>query len=173
MTSLNKKINKIIIESNEDVSLLFSNLKGDIFCECKKNEQVVSASTIKTPIMLAVLEEVRKGNVKLDDMIYVDEHVLLEDSKVFEYNFRDKTNGWEKFSNKIIFKDKFKLESFKDNLLIFDSNFENIVNVCKYLDIYDYIINLENGFETILVDNDFDLFYISSKLFKASSLEFS
>ena len=43
--------------------------------------------------------------------------------------------------------------SIKDNLLMFDSNFENIVNVCKYLDIYDYIMNLENGFETILVDN--------------------
>lgn len=84
MKSLNEKINQIIIESNEDVSLLFTNLKGDIFCECKKDEQVVSASTIKTPIMLAVLEEVRKGNVKLDDMIYVDEHVLLDDSKVFE-----------------------------------------------------------------------------------------
>ena len=43
--------------------------------------------------------------------------------------------------------------SIKDNLLIFDSNFENIINVCKMLDIYDYIMSLPNGFETILIDN--------------------
>lgn len=43
--------------------------------------------------------------------------------------------------------------SIKDNLLIFDSNFENVINVCKELDIYNYIMNLPNGFETVLVDN--------------------
>ena len=43
--------------------------------------------------------------------------------------------------------------SIKDNLLIFDSNFENIVNVCKALDIYDYIMSLSNGFETVLINN--------------------
>ena len=40
--------------------------------------------------------------------------------------------------------------SIRDNLLIFDSNFENIVNVCKELEIDDYIMNLPNGYETIL-----------------------
>ena len=43
--------------------------------------------------------------------------------------------------------------SIKDNLLIFDSSFENIVNVCKMLDIYDYIMSLPNGFETVLINN--------------------
>ena len=43
--------------------------------------------------------------------------------------------------------------SIKDNLLIFDSNFENIINVCKTLGVYDYIMSLPNGFETILIDN--------------------
>lgn len=43
--------------------------------------------------------------------------------------------------------------SIRDNLLIFDSNFENIVNVCKYLGIDDYIMSLENGYETILDSN--------------------
>lgn len=43
--------------------------------------------------------------------------------------------------------------SIKDNLLIFDSNFENIVNVCKTLNIYDYIMSLPNGFETVLINN--------------------
>ena len=43
--------------------------------------------------------------------------------------------------------------SIKDNLLIFDANFENVINVCKTLEVYDYIMNLPNGFETILVGN--------------------
>ena len=43
--------------------------------------------------------------------------------------------------------------SIRDNLLIFDSNFENIVNVCKYLDIDDYIMSLKDGYETILDSN--------------------
>ena len=43
--------------------------------------------------------------------------------------------------------------SIRDNLLIFDNNFENIVSVCKYLEIDDYIMNLEAGYETILIGN--------------------
>ena len=54
--------------------------------------------------------------------------------------------------------------SIKDNLLIFDNNFENIINICKELEIYDYIMNLPNGFETILIDNasniDVDIKYL-------------
>ena len=40
--------------------------------------------------------------------------------------------------------------SIRDNLLIFNSNFENIVNICKELDIDEYIMSLPNGYETIL-----------------------
>jgi len=43
--------------------------------------------------------------------------------------------------------------SIKDNLLIFDSNFENIINVCKTLGVYEYIMSLPKGFETVLIDN--------------------
>jgi len=43
--------------------------------------------------------------------------------------------------------------TIKDNLIIFDNNFENIINVCKMLNIYDYIMSLKEGFETILIDN--------------------
>ncbi len=54
--------------------------------------------------------------------------------------------------------------SIKDNLTIFDSNFENIINVCKYLEIDDLIMNLELGYETILLNNasniDNDLKYM-------------
>ncbi len=40
--------------------------------------------------------------------------------------------------------------SIRDNLEIFDSNFENVINGCKYLEIDDQIMKLENGYETII-----------------------
>lgn len=43
--------------------------------------------------------------------------------------------------------------SIRDNLLLFDDNFENIINVCKYLNIDDEIMQLDNGYETILENN--------------------
>ena len=43
--------------------------------------------------------------------------------------------------------------TIRENLEIFDSNFENIVSVCKYLEIDDYIMSLDAGYETVLVNN--------------------
>ena len=40
--------------------------------------------------------------------------------------------------------------SIKDNLNIFESNFENIVNLAKELNVHDYIMSLENGYDTII-----------------------
>ena len=47
--------------------------------------------------------------------------------------------------------------SIRDNLLLFDNNFENIINVCKYLDIDNYIMKLDNGYETILENNGINI----------------
>lgn len=43
--------------------------------------------------------------------------------------------------------------SIRDNLLLFDDNFENVISVCKYLGIDDEIMKLENGYETIIENN--------------------
>lgn len=43
--------------------------------------------------------------------------------------------------------------SIKDNLSIFDSNFENIINLAKELNIHDYIMGLPDGYDTILEPN--------------------
>ena len=62
----------------------------------------------------------------------------------------------DNISNNISFISEYPIffnTSIRDNLLIFDSNFENVINVCKYLDIDDYIMKLPNGYETILVNN--------------------
>lgn len=41
--------------------------------------------------------------------------------------------------------------SIRDNLSIFDSNFENIIYFCKELQIHDYIMALPDGYDTILL----------------------
>ena len=41
--------------------------------------------------------------------------------------------------------------SIRDNLSIFDPNFENIVYFCKLFNIHDYIMGLENGYDTVLL----------------------
>lgn len=46
--------------------------------------RVVSASTIKVPILLAALEEVRLGRLALDQMVPVPDSEVLEDTEVFE-----------------------------------------------------------------------------------------
>jgi len=43
--------------------------------------------------------------------------------------------------------------SIKDNLSIFDSNFENIVSLAKELKIHDYIMSLDKGYDTVLETN--------------------
>ncbi len=40
--------------------------------------------------------------------------------------------------------------SIRDNLSIFDPNFENVVYLCKELGIHDYIMALQDGYDTIL-----------------------
>ncbi len=56
--------------------------------------------------------------------------------------------------------------TIRENLEIFDSNFENIMAVCKYLEIDDYIMNLKDGYETVLLNNasniDEDIKYLLS-----------
>lgn len=79
------------------------------------------------------------------------------------YNLYSKDN----ISNNISFMNEIPIffnTSIRDNLLIFDNNFENIINVCKYLKIDDYIMHLPDGYETILYNNgsniDSDIRYL-------------
>ena len=46
--------------------------------------RVVSASTIKVPILLTALEQVRLGSLSLDQMVPVPQAEILEDTQVFE-----------------------------------------------------------------------------------------
>ena len=57
-------------------------------------------------------------------------------------------------------------KTIRDNLMLFDSNFENIISICKYLEINEMILNLPDGYSTILCNNasniDDDLKYMLS-----------
>lgn len=47
-------------------------------------EKLVSASTIKLPIMLAIFEEVKNKNINLNDTILVTKNDILDDTEIFE-----------------------------------------------------------------------------------------
>ena len=85
MEQLIKKLDEIIKVSEETVSILVKQINNqECIYEYNINQKLVSASTIKVPIMLAVLEEVKKGNYSLDNEILVKENDILCDTEVFE-----------------------------------------------------------------------------------------
>jgi len=73
--------------------------------------------------------------------------ILIDDIDISKYNTRqisDIVSAVRKVPT-------FFNMSIRDNLSIFDSNFENIVYLCKELKIHDYIMGLDNGYDTILL----------------------
>ena len=58
---------------------------GRVLWALEPDTQVVSASTIKVPVLLSALEEVRQGRLSLGQTLDLPAEVLLEDSQVFEY----------------------------------------------------------------------------------------
>ena len=66
-------------------SLLMADLQtGQVRHALRPDQRVVSASTIKVPILLAALEQVRLGALSLDRMVPVPQADILEDTEVFE-----------------------------------------------------------------------------------------
>lgn len=81
---LSHTLDGIIGTFEQNVSVLVKVLGGDTIYA--KNESVVlpSASLIKLPIMLAVLDEVKHGSLRLSDKIFVSNGQILPDSTYFE-----------------------------------------------------------------------------------------
>lgn len=72
------------------VSLLMTDLDSGKVCHALNPDcQVVSASTIKVPILLAALEQVRLGNLLLTQKIPVPSSEILDDTQVFELGIPD------------------------------------------------------------------------------------
>ena len=96
-----------------------------------------STSCLAVFDLLLGYNRIHSGKIMIDDVnieLYSKENISNIISFITEYPF---------FFN----------ESIRDNLLIFDNNFENVINVCKYLDIDDEIMKLDNGYETIVENN--------------------
>lgn len=85
MNDLVNEIKKLIWDSNENISILIKDLSsGNEIYNLNSTEKLVSASTIKVPIMLAIFEEVKSGKVNLNDTILVTKNDILDDKEVFE-----------------------------------------------------------------------------------------
>lgn len=85
MNDLVNEIEKLIWDSNENISILIKDLSsGNEIYNLNSTEKLVSASTIKVPIMLAIFEEVKSGKVNLNDTILVTKNDILDDKEVFE-----------------------------------------------------------------------------------------
>lgn len=85
MKQLIQKIDDIIKQSGENVSIIVKQLdKEKNIYEYNSEQKLISASTIKVPIMLAILEEVKNKKVKLNHKILVSKNEILDDTEVFE-----------------------------------------------------------------------------------------
>ncbi len=82
---MKNKLNEIIKQSNEQINLLVHDIKENkTLFEYNANQQLVSASTIKVPIMLTALNEVMNNRLSLDTKLLVSNETILDDSQVFE-----------------------------------------------------------------------------------------
>ena len=76
-------------------------------------------------------------------------NIYIDDVEIEKYSKENISNNINFIMLPIVFFNK----SIKDNLLLFDSNFDNIVSDCKYLDIHDEILKYKDGYSTILNHN--------------------
>ena len=85
MKKLVEELDKTINESGENVSVLIKEIgkAGNIY-SYNPNVEMISASVIKVPIMLAILEKVRIKKVSLNDEILVKYEDILYDTEIFE-----------------------------------------------------------------------------------------
>lgn len=85
MNHLEIKINKLLENINEDISVLCKDIKNNKNIYCKNEyKKIISASTIKVQIMLAILEQIKQNKIMLADQILVNDIDILEDTEVFE-----------------------------------------------------------------------------------------
>lgn len=64
-------------------------LQDSILLERDSRDRVVSASTVKVPVMMVLMEKLREEGRSLADCLLVRKEQILDDSKVFEYGERE------------------------------------------------------------------------------------
>lgn len=158
MKKLVREIETLIKDSKENVSILIKELnsKEEIY-NFNSNKKIVSASAIKVPIMLAILDDVKNKNINLNDMILVTEDDILNDTEIFE-------NGEKYYSIKELINWMIiESDNTATNVLLKHFGMENInnyiVNVLKvkstYLQRFMLDINaIENGLNNYMSQKD-------------------
>ena len=172
MDKLIKELDKMIDESGENVSVLVKEIgkKEDIY-NYNSNVEMVSASIIKVPIMLAILENVRMEKIKLNDEILVKQEDILYDTEIFE-NGEGYYSIYELINWMII-----KSDNTATNVLIKEFGMESInnyiINVLKLKStrLERYMLDktaIKNGFNNYI--NHEDMLNIFTKLFNKEIL---
>lgn len=86
MNIFNEKINQLINNKHEQINILVYDIKNQqILYENHAQQKLISASTIKTPILLAILNEIKNQHCSLNDKIQVSSEDICKDSDVFEW----------------------------------------------------------------------------------------
>lgn len=172
MKNLIDDINKVIENSNENVAILINEINSmDYIYNYNSNIKLVSASIIKVPIMLAVLNEIRKGRISFNDKILVKNQDILDDSEVFE-NGENNYSIYELINWMII-----KSDNTATNVIIKTITMEKINNYITnvlntkstYLQRYMLDENaIKNGFNNYT--SQMDMLNIFTKLFNREIL---
>ena len=90
MENLKIEIDKLLENIEDSVSILIQDIKNNkIIYSKNENEKIISASTIKVQIMLAVLEQIKQNKIKLTDTILVKDKDILEGAEAFEQGKRN------------------------------------------------------------------------------------
>jgi len=83
---LNEYAQREVLNIDANVSLLVYDYAHDeTLLSIDAERKLVSASTIKTPIMLTALDRVQNGTLKIDQMLPVESKEILEDTEVFDH----------------------------------------------------------------------------------------
>ena len=86
--NINDKVLEIIQEkSSEKINILVKNITKDLeIVSYNKSDIFISASLIKIPIMLCILNEINDKKITLDSIINIEKEDVLEDNKCFKAN---------------------------------------------------------------------------------------
>lgn len=83
INKLQTKLNDLLASSDDKLTVLIKDLySGEEWFAYDAEKAVVSASLIKVPIMLAVLEKVREGCFQLNDKLLVREGDIFNDNEI-------------------------------------------------------------------------------------------
>lgn len=155
---------KIVLENDYNdvygnikfINVLYGNRKkpylNNVTFSIKNNSLNVLNGDIKA--CKGIFDLLLKYNEKHSGEIYID------DIEIGNYSVNNISNIIGYIMEKPIFFNK----SIKDNLMLFDSNFENIMSVCERLKINNKILELSEGYNTSIKSGsiDDDLYYMLS-----------